>query len=66
MTAITYTIRVNGVATLLLVAILPTAADGSNLATTIAVAAGDLIDIQVTKAAIGASPVGITATMEYV
>lgn len=65
--AITYTVRVNNVATALAVAMLATAADGSNIVASIAVAAGDLVDVQVTKAgALGASPIGIVATMEYV
>jgi hypothetical protein len=64
---VVYTLRVNGVATALFVAMASTAAVGSNLVDQIAVVAGDFIEIIVTKGlAIGASPVNITATMEYV
>ncbi len=49
--AIVYTLRVNGVATLLLVSLASNAADGSDLVNQIVVAAGDLLDIEVTKAA---------------
>jgi hypothetical protein len=62
---IVYTVRVNGVASALSVSIPSTTANGSNTVATAAVAQGDLIDIEVTKAlAIGASPSRITATME--
>jgi hypothetical protein len=64
--AIVYTLRVNGVASALAVSILSTAQDGSDLVDTVAVVAGDEIDIQVTKAlAIGTSPNDIEVTMEY-
>lgn len=64
---IVYTARVNGVATLLLVSLASTTADGSNLVNTVAVAAGDLLDISVTKAlVVGASPTDITAALEFV
>ena len=63
---ITYTLRVNGVATALTVGMLATAVDGSDLANSVAVAAGNLIDVEVTKsAAITTSPDDIVATMEF-
>jgi hypothetical protein len=63
---IVYTLRVNGVASLLTVSILSTAQDGSDLVNTVAVVAGDEIDLRVTKAAvIAASPMDILVTMEY-
>jgi len=64
---IVYTVRKNSVATALVVTMASTANDGSDLSNTVAFAAGDLIDIQVTKAlAIGASPTNIVATLEAV
>lgn len=63
---IVYRVRVNGVATLLLVSLASTATDGSNLVNTVAIAAGDLLDIVVTKAlVVGASPTDITAALEF-
>lgn len=63
--AIVYTVRVNGVDTALSVSIASTTLDGSNLVSTAAVAAGDLIDIKISKAAsIGASPLDVIATFE--
>lgn len=63
---IVYTLRVNSVASTLAVSLASTAADGSDLANSAAVAAGDLLDIEVTKAlAIGSSPVDITLSMEF-
>lgn len=63
--AIVYTLRVNSVATALAVSLASTASDGQDLIDAIAVAAGDLVDIQVTKAAaIGSSPTNITLAME--
>jgi len=64
--AIVYTLRVNGVATLLAVSLASTAADGSDLVDSVVVAAGDLIDIEVTKAlSIGAGGVDVAASMEF-
>ena len=64
---IVYTVRKNGVTTALTCTLASTAADGSDLANTVAFAAGDLIDIVVTKGtAIGTSPTGITASLEAV
>lgn len=62
---IVYTLRVNGVASALTVTLASTATDGSDLVNTVPIAAGDLLDIIVTKAAgIAASPTNITAVME--
>jgi hypothetical protein len=64
---IVYTLRVNSVATALAVTMASTSADGSDTTDTVSVAAGDLIDVEVTKAAsVGTSPTGIVCTMEYV
>jgi hypothetical protein len=63
---IVYTVRVNGVATLLLVSLASTAADGSDLVNAVVVAAGDLVDVVVTKAAsVGTSPNDIVADLEF-
>ncbi len=63
--AIVYTLRVNGVASVLTVSMASTASDGSDLAHTMAVAAGDLIDIVVTKAlSVGTSPGLVVASLE--
>ncbi len=48
---ITYTLRVNGVATALSVGLASTSATGSDLVNSVAVAAGDTLDVEVTKAA---------------
>ena len=50
------------------VAMAANAADGSNLANTAVVAAGDLVDVEITKAAslAGGSPTDVTCTMEFV
>jgi hypothetical protein len=64
---IVYTIRVNGVATALSVSIPSTSPTGANTVDTVAVAAGDRIDLEVTKAqSINSSPDDITATLEVV
>jgi hypothetical protein len=63
--SIVYTVRVNGVASALSVSMASTANDGGPDTDTVAVAAGDLIDIEVTKAAsVATSPSDIVATME--
>ena len=65
--SIVYTLRVNGVGSALGVSLASTTVDGSDLASTVAVSAGDLLDIEVTKASVvGASPSNITATVEFV
>jgi hypothetical protein len=63
--AIVYTLRVNGVATAVTVSLASTGTDVSNLVNSAVVAAGDLVDIVVTKAvAIGNGNVTVTATIE--
>ena len=63
---ILYTLRVNGVATALAVTLASDVSDGSELATSVVVAAGDLIDIEVTKAAdVGATIGRIVCSMEF-
>ena len=60
-----YTVRVNGVASLLAVPLASTGVSGSNVVNTAVVAAGDLLDIQVTKALdIGVSPGDVMASLE--
>jgi len=49
---ITYTVLLNGVATTLAVSMLPTAVSASNVVNTVAVAAGDFVELQVTKAGV--------------
>ena len=62
---IVYTVRVNGAVTLLSVSIASTTANGSDIVDTVAVAQGDLIDIEVTKAiAVGTTPARIIASLE--
>jgi len=63
---IVYTFRKGGVVQTLAVTIASTAADGSDLVNSFSVVAGDLLDIQVTKAlAIGTSPADISITAEF-
>jgi hypothetical protein len=62
---LTYTVHINGVASALLVAMLATAAAGSESVTTVAVVAGDEVSIKVDKsAALTSSPTTIVATLE--
>jgi hypothetical protein len=62
---ITYTVLVNGALTPLAVTMLPTASDGSDLANSVVVAAGDLLAIRITKAApLGSSPRNVVASLE--
>jgi hypothetical protein len=64
---IVYTVRKNGVATALTCTLASTANDGSDLVNTVAFAAGDLIDIEVTKGtAIGTSPTFVVGSLEAV
>lgn len=64
--SIVYTLRVNGVASALSVSMASTDSDGSDLVNSVAVAAGDNLDIEVTKAAgIGTTPDDIVLTVEY-
>jgi hypothetical protein len=63
---IVYTVRKNGAAQALTVTLAANVADGSDLVNSFTVAAGDLIDVIVTKgAATSPSPRDITATMEF-
>jgi hypothetical protein len=65
--AIVYTLRKNNAAQSLTVSLASTAADGSDLANSVTVAAGDLVDVEVTKAAsVGTSPSDITCSVQYV
>ena len=62
---IVYTVRKNGVNQALTVTMASTASDGTDLVNSFAVAAGDLIDVIVTKAAsIGTTPSDVLAEME--
>lgn len=64
--AIVYTLRKNGAAQTLTVSMASTANDGSDLANSVTVAAGDLVDIEVTKAAsVAATPSDIVASAQY-
>lgn len=64
---VVYTVRVNGAASALVVTLASTTAAGSDLSHAVQVAAGDLIDIEVTKGtAIGTSPTDITSTLEFI
>jgi hypothetical protein len=63
---LTFTVRKNGVAQTLTCAYGNTAVDGSDLVNTFTVAAGDLLDVTVTKSvSITTSPVDIIASVEY-
>jgi len=63
---VTYTVRKNGVNQTLAVTMLATASDGNDTANSFTVAAGDLIDVLVTKAgSLTTSPGDITATVEH-
>lgn len=63
---IVYTLRVEGVATALSVTMASTDTDGSDLVNSVAVNAGDRLDIEVTKgASVGISPSDITAVVEF-
>lgn len=62
-----YTLRVNGVASPLTVALASTSPTGNDTSNDVVVAAGDLLDIEVTKGAhIGSSPIGVVCTFEWV
>lgn len=69
-TNITYRLRVNGVPTALTVTFAANTADGSNLANSVVVSAGDLVDLEVVKAGALAggptnAPQDIAASLEY-
>jgi hypothetical protein len=62
---VVYTVRVNGVATTVTVPLASNASDGSDLLNSVVVAAGDLIDVRVTKAAdIASGTLAVTASAE--
>jgi hypothetical protein len=62
---IVYTLRVNGSGTAIAVSLSSTSADGADTSNSVAVSAGDLIDMEVTKASgIGSTPRDITASLE--
>lgn len=64
--AVTYTLRLNNVPTALSVSIASTATDGADLANTVLVNVGDLLDIEITKAAIIANGnVSAIAILEF-
>lgn len=64
--AIVYTLRVNGSTSTLTCSVNSTTADGSDVTHSVTVSAGDLVDIEVTKASsIATSPSDIMASMEY-
>jgi len=50
--AITYTVRVNGTPTIITVGVASTSASGADTTNSVVVAAGDIVDIEVTKAAV--------------
>lgn len=62
---VVYSLRLNGVATALAASVPSTSIDGSNLVSSVAVAAGDVVDLVVTKAAsVGASVTDVVVTLE--
>ena len=62
---VTYTVRINGVATAVTIGLLVTATNGADTVNSVAVAIGDAIDIIVTKAGgTTTSPTRISATLE--
>ena len=64
---ITYTLRVNSVATALSVTMASTASDGSDLSNSVSVSQGDLLDVRVTKPSyISDSPDRIVVTVEII
>jgi hypothetical protein len=63
---IVYTVRVNGIATALTVTLASTGSQASDTVNSVAVVAGDNVDVEITKAAgIGNSPDGVTVQAEY-
>jgi hypothetical protein len=61
-----YTLFLNGVATALTVTLASNVTDGSDLVHTVAVAAGDLLSLEVTKAAsLGTPPKNIIVSFEF-
>ena len=66
-TALTFTLQVNAINTALAVTMAANAADGSNLANSVVVSAGDRVSVEISKAAVvtGTRPFDITASFEY-
>ena len=66
-TALTFTFQVNGVNTALAVTMAANAADGSNLANSVVLSAGDRVSVEVTKAGTitGTKPYDITVSFEF-
>lgn len=63
---LTFTVRKNSVATTITCSYSNTAQDGSDVTNSISVAAGDLIDITITKSTtLSSSPAEVMATLEY-
>lgn len=63
---IVYTLRVNGIASALTVSLASNVADGSDLVNSVVVAAGDLVDVEVTKALnTASSPQAVIVDMEF-
>jgi hypothetical protein len=63
---ITFTLLKNGVATALAFSVAATAASGSDIADTVAVVAGDFIELRVTKAAaIATSPIDVEVAADF-
>lgn len=61
---VVYTLRVNGAPSALAVTLASTATQGSDLVNSIPVVVGDLIDLEITKAAtVGMSPADVAATV---
>jgi hypothetical protein len=64
---IVYTIRINGVASTITASLAGTATNGSDLANTESVSAGDSLDVEVTKAnAVTPAVEEITVTVEFI
>jgi hypothetical protein len=64
---VTYTLVINGTPTALTVTLAASGTNASDLANSVVIAAGDVAEVQVTKAgAITASPNNVTCTLEYV
>ena len=63
---IVYTVRINSVATSITVSLASTSTDGSDLSNTAIVSAGDLIDVEITKAVgVGSSPSDVMGILEF-
>lgn len=63
---LTYTVQLNGIDTLLAVTLLATAASGSNLVNTVAVAQGDELGLRMSKSAVlNSAPQRVVTSMEF-